>query len=86
MVTQLLWKVREPLRWRVKGPVKHIDSSQYIAPSWSWASVTSSAVEMYRFFRPDIYTDTALIDILDARVELVADDPFGKVSGGFLSV
>lgn len=61
------------------------DRNLYIAPSWSWASV-SGKID----FPPNSYRESPtehLVQILESGVDaLVADDVFGGVSGGCLKV
>lgn len=51
--------------------------SEYVAPSWSWASVSTRVriVGIYTTFKP-------AADILSGRTTLLGSDPFGQVSAG----
>lgn len=77
---QLLWEVRG-----VQWLVRRRRVNEYIAPSWSWASVVGN-VEIACEVR---FADNReiIIEVLDAQVELVsAANPFGQVKSGFLRV
>lgn len=52
----------------------------YVAPSWSWASMIGR-IEPFICIRPDVPT---MIQILDIKVQTVASDIMGQVSGGSL--
>lgn len=72
ILSALQW-VPEGLDWR---------SSTYLAPSWSWASCKKSS--------PIVYPLTSHAQfkakVIDARVTLIGDNPFGRVSDGFLKL
>jgi hypothetical protein len=67
--SQLFWNVTVP--W--KGP-----SKEYVAPSWSWASVNAGV-------HPSGVLETD-IRIVDCHVDLVGEDPFGQLTGGHITI
>jgi hypothetical protein len=71
----LLWYTDPRQRDRLRTP-------EYVAPSWSWASMTAR-IEPYIFIRPDIPT---MIQIIDARVTHSTSDAMGQVSAGYLHI
>lgn len=77
---QLLWQVRGDV-----GIVNPYRTSTYVAPTWSWASVTgrvSAACKIRHADGRDI-----VVEIIEAQVELVSDlNPFGQVKNGFIRV
>lgn len=76
---QLLWQVRR-LQWNVP----RMRPLQYIAPSWSWASVTGRIEDACQIRFAD--DREIIIEILDAGVELDSRNPFGQVKSGFLRI
>ena len=75
---QLLWGVRIGLKQLNGKPSKR--TWEYRAPSWSWMSIDANINLPLNFEAP-------LIEILDAKTELVNDrQPFGAVKGGFIFV
>lgn len=76
---QLLWEVRG-----VQWLVRHGRPKEYIAPSWSWASVVGSVENAcdVRFANDQ----EIILEVLDVQVKLVnAANPFGQVRSGFIS-
>ena len=57
-------------------------ASPYVAPSWSWASTEGAVRDT---FLP-VHTCIRQLDILEAHVDLVSENPYGQVSGGYLRV
>ena len=77
---QLLWEVRG-VQWLTKSS----RPSEYIAPSWSWASVTGHVEKACEVRFAD--DREILLKVLDAHVALVSDlNPYGQVKGGYLRV
>ena len=77
---QLLWEVRG-----VIGIVKQCRTSTYVAPTWSWASVTGKVEQACRI--PYADDRDIVVEILDAQVELVSSlSPFGQVKNGFARI
>lgn len=54
---------------------------KYQAPSWSWASVNG---QIFTTRVWPIKSEKVVADVLEARVELVSDDPTGPVRAGYL--
>lgn len=85
-----LWRrhLAYQLLWRAT-PVPWLDQqarpSEYIAPTWSWASVTysvKSACNVQFSDERDI-----VIKIMDVKVEFVTElNPFGQVKSGYLQI
>ncbi|KAI3327243.1 heterokaryon incompatibility protein-domain-containing protein [Xylariaceae sp. AK1471] len=78
-----LWKseLPESLLWRVDSTQsKRYD--QYVAPSWSWASVTSGVRFPHKYSR---YMHNKC-KILEACHTLASSNPYGAVSGGFIKI
>ena len=81
LLTQLLW---ERYREDFIRVTHRTHSSQYIAPSWSWASIDGPFWD----FRADDYISHRLgvhAKILEAKTFPISDD-YGAVSGGFLKI
>ncbi|OAL51539.1 HET-domain-containing protein [Pyrenochaeta sp. DS3sAY3a] len=85
-----LWRAYLPyqLLWEVRGVQWTANSSrprEYIAPSWSWASVTGRVEKACEVRFAD--DREILLNVLDAHVALVSDlNPYGQVKGGYLRV
>ena len=64
-------------------------AKDYVAPSWSWASMTSReepykcGIQPFIYIRPD---NPTMIQVLDFRVETVTQDMMGQVSSGFIKL
>ncbi|KAI0859060.1 heterokaryon incompatibility protein-domain-containing protein [Xylaria cubensis] len=97
-----LWRenLESQLLWRVVGPRKdeqredqyyHTKPTQYLAPTWSWAS-NNRFVEYRAAFNVDGRNGpsrkwTILIDIVEAKTELLTKhDNFGQVTGATLQI
>ncbi|RDW56542.1 hypothetical protein BP6252_14113 [Coleophoma cylindrospora] len=78
LAKQLLWSIESPVLERVKAP-----ASQYLAPSWSWASVEGSVKTewaQWLFALP-------CLTLLEADTTIVpGHDIYGQVSAGFLQI
>ena len=61
--------------------VRRGKSSMYCAPSWSWASTTSS-VNLRPYHRSQDYYP--LMEIINAHIDLDGGDEFGPVRAGYL--
>ncbi|KAI1803932.1 HET-domain-containing protein [Daldinia bambusicola] len=91
-----LWKrdIIQGLTWsrsavRKKLPNGYIDDepglpNQYLAPSWSWASILGKRV----LFMADTQFDHVkqFAEVLDVKIETATHDPFGAVKGGSLTL
>jgi Heterokaryon incompatibility protein (HET) len=80
LADQLLW-VAEYGRERTR---KSKRSHEYLAPTWSWASIDGEISRLGYIS----YTDDRgiMIDILTVRVDLATASPFGQITGAFLQV
>lgn len=58
--------------------------SEYIAPSWSWASIRGGRIENFLISQSCNHVQTAHIQ--DVMVDLATSDPFGAVRGGHLQI
>jgi hypothetical protein len=82
----LLWS---PIRDAgTQGAVRY---KEYVAPSWSWASIDFSksiAEKDTRYIYSDLlrFTMKPLADIYDVKVSNVNDDSFGQVKSGSLTI
>jgi hypothetical protein len=68
------------LFWKVNVPGND-PSKEYVAPSWSWASV-NAGVSLWG--APSWVEDD--IRIVDCHVDLAGEDPFGQLTGGHIIV
>lgn len=59
------------------GEMDHA-SSEYVAPSWFWASIDRGA----KFMEGDGFHFEPAVDIVSAYTTLVGNDPYGQVSAG----
>ena len=77
-----MWMSRLPsfLGWYVNRPASK-SSSEYCAPSWSWASV-DGPVWLFR----SSASGFQLIDVIDVQITQSTDDHTGQISGGFIVV
>jgi hypothetical protein len=57
-------------------------ATQYIAPSWSWASVNTT-IRPHIYIRPGSPT---MVQILEVKIETLTSDVTGQVSGGYLKL
>lgn len=60
-----------------------ISTSDYIAPSWSWASVKLGVLFANGGYENQFYGG---LDIINIRMSLTGLDPFGTVEGGYIGV
>ena len=76
------WRCDLPaaLQWVPQDPDWR--STTYLAPTWSWAACKKSCPVVYPF--PS--TTQFKVKVLDAGVTLDGDNPFGRVSDGFLKL
>lgn len=74
---QLLWWVRLS---RQKNGLPSMRPPTYRAPSWSWLSIDANLIN-------SINSDDLLIQILDAKIQLVdRDNPTGPIKNGTLTI
>ncbi|KAI0552459.1 heterokaryon incompatibility protein-domain-containing protein [Xylaria curta] len=85
--SQLVWSVVDRIEDIHEDEYHHTRPTQYLAPSWSWAS-TNRCVRFYAAYNDEvIHKSTMLVDIVEARTELlVKDDEFGQVTGGTIKI
>lgn len=80
-----LWRSRLPrdLLWYTSHPRNDNEHPEYVAPSWSWASMDGEVTwfedEVGLGLRP-------LIEIISAHVEQAKANPFGQVKSGSISL
>lgn len=76
LVRSLCWSMcyRDYQKWRYESP-------EYIAPSWSWASVHASIS-----YRAVLGNFRSAVEIVGASTSLLGNDPFGEVSSGEIKV
>lgn len=87
LLTNLMWYVHRPrfVEWRTR-------SKQWIAPTFSWASVRQEVVfptSSLHFSNKDnltfeSYVDKTWVKIMDARCKPSTEDPMGQVTSGVL--
>ncbi|SPN96497.1 uncharacterized protein DNG_00025 [Cephalotrichum gorgonifer] len=81
LIHQLMWDVGS---WKSQNT----PGSPYVAPSWSWASVnvpvSHYALEAHYLVDELVYTRHQTATVHSLGVELVTDNIFGQVKGGFL--
>ena len=77
-----LWSCDLPaaLQWVPESPDWR--STEYVAPTWSWATCKKSCPSIY----PSSSAAQPTVKVLDAGVTLVGDNLFGPVSDGFLKL
>lgn len=90
-----LWKgdLLEGLLWRSTGVMlssglethlQNVRQRNYVAPSWSWAACP--AVQSLRKEDQHLRRITQEATIVDVGVDANSEDPYGRVSGGFLCI
>ncbi|KAI4161999.1 MAG: hypothetical protein LQ342_004447 [Letrouitia transgressa] len=77
-----VWKCDLPAALKWVPPFQDRRSTTYVAPTWSWASCKRP----WQFSYPLSSTDQFKIKVLDAGITLVEDNPFGRVSDGFIKL
>ena len=77
-----IWRRDLPaaLQWVPETPAWR--STTYLAPTWSWAACKKSCPIVY----PSSSAAQFKVKIMDAGVTLDGDNPFGRVSDGFLKL
>lgn len=66
----------------LQSHLQHIQQRVYVAPSWSWAANTGSISTCFPIEESSVSEST----LVDVNVETESQNPFGKVSGGFLQI
>ncbi|KAE9372590.1 HET-domain-containing protein [Stipitochalara longipes BDJ] len=64
------------------SPRKRLEDDEYVAPSWSWASIDAPVQPNFIF--PSSTTLIALADVRAADVTLATDYEFGSVKSGYI--
>ncbi|KAI1658608.1 HET-domain-containing protein [Daldinia decipiens] len=88
-----LWKMDliQGLTWTRASliPSGHVEDEptsldQYLAPSWSWASILGRKV----LFMADLQFDRVkrFAEVIDVSIQLATHDPFGAVKGGSITI
>jgi hypothetical protein len=77
-----LWKSRLPrdLLWYTMNPRTDYEDREYVAPSWSWASMDGEVI----FDLPAFSPPCPQIKITSANTELLTGNRFGQVKSGSL--
>jgi hypothetical protein len=84
-----MWQDQLPhsLLWRSSGEDWSTLTPKYIAPSWSWASVTRSIYHPSYAEGPQSAPVRSCATMLDIGVTLAnPDDPFGQLTDGYLHI
>jgi len=72
----LVWRSSSGGYWPEPGRL----SSKYVAPSWSWASITTTAISGEK----EVANKYVTMKVLDARCDVIGLNPTGKVQSGFI--
>jgi hypothetical protein len=81
--SHLLWRANPTDRKQRDGLISGQDSLEYIAPSWSWASIQYPVEAVY--FDPEFHHPVA--EILDIQLNLVnKDDMFGALKNAAVQI
>ena len=85
-----IWKedISRQLVWYVfffidETPLPMISASDYIAPSWSWASAKLPVQFINSLYSNKFHSG---LELIDSEVIRAGSDPFGRVKSGFLKV
>jgi len=80
----LIWESirdHDSLSRSLEAHILNIRERNYVAPSWSWASC--SAVASMGYQREMVFEESTIVDV---DTHTVSEDPYGRVSGGFLRI
>lgn len=72
------------LSW-YKYPGPSSRPSSYRSPSWSWAALEGRGIRWTSYWSQSHYGQPR-IKLIEANVDLEGQDPFGRVTGGFIKV
>ncbi|KAF7943730.1 uncharacterized protein EAE97_005800 [Botrytis byssoidea] len=61
-----------------------LEKHEYTAPSWSWASFSAEIKFPSKVYGSEVIEQFS--QILETRLELAIDNPFGKVCGGYIKL
>ncbi|KAF8853668.1 hypothetical protein BDZ45DRAFT_67069 [Acephala macrosclerotiorum] len=78
LLPQLMWDM-------ANGTVNTPQTSDYVAPSWSWASV-HEPISRYRVGKGPNYTPSPVVEARDIDIQLVTDNEFGQIKGGSITL
>lgn len=73
------------LCWKV-SPVASRRRAEFVAPSWSWASIKGGPVEFTEAKTPTAFFDEFADSIKDVQCALATENPFGQVVAGYLDI
>jgi hypothetical protein len=78
-----LWQeyLQYQLLWAGSAIDKGFTRPSYRAPTWSWASV-----DCHVFMHEISSLCTPLMEVIDAHIDLVSENPHGQVKGGYIRV
>lgn len=92
IATDLLWRVENTDDLETVYPKRELQArpSEYIAPTWSWASI-NTAVDLESLPKPkdpqEIVLDFRIIvDILKVDLQWASSDDYGQLTGGSMRV
>lgn len=74
------------LIWAVNEPNSATDKAKYVAPSWSWASISRGVSWKIPNYRNNGSQITIAVDDANSGCVLDTTDPFGRVRAGWLCV
>lgn len=83
LVDSLAWVSMEKPGSVVREAGHHWEPENYVAPSWSWASVSTFRRISLRFIRREFRRD---VELIAATTQLATADPTGMVSAGSISL
>jgi hypothetical protein len=83
-IKQLLWSTRTLDSSTSSYISANSRPSEYLAPSWSWASLNAT-VETSKTFNSR-YSEVLCVQLIEAHVDLKSQNIFGQVTGGFIRV
>jgi hypothetical protein len=79
LVTSLAWVSMKKPGSVVREAGYHWEPENYVAPSWSWASVSNFRRISFQFIRREFRRD---VELIAATTQLATADPTGMVSAG----
>jgi hypothetical protein len=89
----LCWYVNAPYNWdKVKieaGVALHQVEDEYIASSWTWASIVDTPIKYELEFRHRAKnTSEDVVQVLDWELSysVIASAPFGRITSGTLTI
>ncbi|KAI9934626.1 hypothetical protein MW887_000242 [Aspergillus wentii] len=82
LITDLAWS--SYMNWYGREKPTYIPPREYIAPSWSWASIAKPS--RITNFEANVARDRICATVIDASVTLKGHNRFGEVSDGFVQL